>query len=92
MNSGVRLKIGTQIPGREDKVVAPEFSIDFFEFPMIDNTRLINDKRCAVVLRDFDTVNKFIELDLIFFPGSHSSLKERPYYDDIVAKLLPSRK
>lgn len=33
---------------------------------MIDNTRLINDKRCAVVLRDFDTVNKFIELDLIF--------------------------
>jgi hypothetical protein len=34
-------------------------------------------------------VNKFIEMDLIFFPGSHSSLKERPYYDDIVAKLLP---
>jgi len=88
----VRLKIGTQIPGKEDKVVDPEFTIDFFEFPMIDNTRLINDKRCAVVLRDFDTVNKFIELDLIFFPGSHSSLKERPYYDDIVAKLLPSRK
>ncbi len=88
----VRLKIGTQIPGREDKVVSPEFSIDFFEFPMIDNTRLINDKRCALVLRDFDTVNKFIELDLIFFPGSHSSLKERPYYDDIVAKLLPSKR
>ena len=88
----VRLKIGTQIQGKEDKVVDPEFSIDFFEFPMIDNTRLINDKRCAVVLRDFDTVNKFIELDLIFFPGSHSSLKERPYYDDIVAKLLPSKR
>ncbi len=88
----VRLKIGTQIAGKEDKVVAPEFSIDFFEFPMIDNTRLINDKRCAVVLRDFDSVNKFIELDLIFFPGSHSSLKERPYYDDIVAKLLPGKK
>jgi hypothetical protein len=88
----VRLKIGTQIPGKEDRVADPEFTIDFFEFPMIDNTRLINDKRCAVVLRDFDTVNKFIELDLIFFPGSHSSLKERPYYDDIVAKLLPGRK
>jgi hypothetical protein len=58
---------------------------------MIDNTRLINDKRVSVVLRDFDKVNKFIELDLIFFPGSHSSLKERPYYDDIVNKLLPSQ-
>lgn len=88
----VRLKIYTRIPGKEDKVVDPTFDIDYFEFPMIDNTRLINDKRCAIVLRDFDTNNRFIELDLIFFPGSHSSLKERPYYDDIVAKLLPSRK
>ncbi len=87
----VRLNICTQIPGKEDKCANPAFTIDFFEFPMIDNTRLINDKRCAVVMRDFDTTNKFIEMDLIFFPGSHSSLKERPYYDDIVAKLLPGR-
>lgn len=93
LTSAVKLsmKILTRIPGREDKVVDPTFSIDFFEFPMIDNTRLINDQRCAVVLRDFDSANQFIELDLIFFPGSHSSLKERPYYDDIVAKLLPKR-
>jgi hypothetical protein len=87
----VRLNICTQIPGKEDKCANPAFTIDFFEFPMIDNTRLINDKRCAVVMRDFDTANKFIEMDLIFFPGSHSSLKERPYYDDIVAKLLPGK-
>jgi len=88
-NLDVRLNICTRLPGKEDKCANPAFTIDFFEFPMIDNTRLINDKRCAVVMRDFDTVNKFIEIDLIFFPGSHSSLKERPYYDDIVAKLLP---
>ncbi len=85
----VRLNICTRMPGRQDKCLNPAFTIDFFEFPMIDNTRLINDKRCSVVMRDFDTVNKFIEIDIIFFPGSHSSLKERPYYDDIVAKLLP---
>lgn len=87
----VRLKICTRIPGKDDKCAEPAFPIDFFEFPMIDNTRLINDKRCSVVLRDFDTRNKFIEMDIIFFPGSHSSLKERPYYDDIVSKLLPKR-
>jgi hypothetical protein len=87
----VRLNICTRFPGKEDKCVNPAFTIDFFEFPMIDNTRLINDKRCALVMRDFDTVNKFIEMDLIFFPGSHSSLKERPYYDDIVSKLLPNQ-
>jgi len=85
----VRLKICTRQGKEEDKCAQPAFAVDFFEFPMIDNTRLINDKRCSVVLRDFDKVNKFIELDLIFFPGSHSSLKERPYYDDIVSKLLP---
>jgi hypothetical protein len=87
----VRLNICTRFPGKEDKCVNPAFTIDFFEFPMIDNTRLINDKRCAVVMRDFDTTNKFVEMDLIFFPGSHSSLKERPYYDDIVSKLLPQK-
>ena len=85
----VRLKVATRIPGKQDKVVDPAFTIDYFEFPMIDNTRLVNDKRVAAVLRDFDPVNKFVEIDVIFFPGSHSSLKERPYYDDIVAKLLP---
>ena len=88
----VRLKVATRMPGKQDKVVDPSFTIDYFEFPMIDNTRLINDKRVAAVLRDFDPVNKFIEMDVIFFPGSHSSLKERPYYDDIVAKLLPTSK
>lgn len=85
----LRLNVCTRLPDQEDKCANPAFTVDFFEFPMIDNTRLINDKRCAVVMRDFDTVNKFIEIDIIFFPGSHSSLKERPYYDDIVAKLLP---
>lgn len=85
----LRLNVCTRLPDREDKCANPSFTIDFFEFPMIDNTRLINDKRVSVVMRDFDIVNKFIEIDIIFFPGTHSSLKERPYYDDIVAKLLP---
>ncbi len=88
----VRLNICTRVSGKEDKCANPTFTIDYFEFPMIDNTRLINDKRCSVVLRDFDTINKFVEIDIIFFPGSHSSLKERPYYDDIVNKLLPRYK
>jgi hypothetical protein len=68
-------------------MVTQEFTIDYFQFPMIDNTRLSNDMRCAVVMRDFDFPN-FIELDILYFPGSHSSLKERPYYDEVVKKLL----
>lgn len=83
----VRLDIETSINEKFINMVTQEFTIDYFQFPMIDNTRLSNDMRCAVVLRDFDFPN-FIEVDVLYFPGSHSSLKEKPYYDEVVKKLL----
>ncbi len=99
----VRLTIQTNYPG---KIRAPEmprqteFLVNYFEFPMIDNTRLKNDMRLAVVLNSLVSENRFnnsgnitgksnrIELKVIYFPGSRSSLKEKPYFDDIVSKLL----
>jgi len=54
---------------------------------MIDNTRLSNDMRCALVMRDF-VFPQYVEMEILYFPGSHSSLKERPYYDEVVKKLL----
>jgi hypothetical protein len=83
----VRLDIETSINDKYVNMVTQDFTIDYFQFPMIDNTRLSNDMRCAVVMRDFDFPN-FIEVDILYFPGSHSSLKEKPYYDDVVKKLL----
>ena len=83
----VRLDIETSVNDKFVNMVTQEFTIDYFQFPMIDNTRLSNDMRCAVVMRDFDFPN-FIEVDILYFPGSHSSLKEKPYYDDVVKKLL----
>jgi hypothetical protein len=83
----VRLDIETSINEKYINMVTQEFTIDYFQFPMIDNTRLSNDMRCAVVMRDFDFPN-FIEVDILYFPGSHSSLKEKPYYDEVVKKLL----
>ena len=83
----VRLDIETSINDKYVNMVTQEFTIDYFQFPMIDNTRLSNDMRCAVVMRDFDFPN-FIEVDILYFPGSHSSLKEKPYYDEVVKKLL----
>jgi hypothetical protein len=83
----VRLDIETSVNDKFINMVTQEFTIDYFQFPMIDNTRLSNDMRCAVVMRDFDFPN-FIEVDILYFPGSHSSLKEKPYYDDVVKKLL----
>lgn len=86
----VRLDIETSINDKFINMVTQEFILDYFQFPMIDNTRLSNDMRCAVVMRDFDFPN-FIELDILYFPGSHSSLKEKPYYDEVVKKLLLNR-
>lgn len=86
-NLDVRLDIETSINDKFVNMTTQEFTIDYFEFPMIDNTRLSNDMRCAVVMRDFD-FPKFIEVDILYFPGSHSSLKEKPYYDEVVKKLL----
>jgi len=83
----VRLDIETSVNDKFVNMVTQEFTIDYFQFPMIDNTRLSNDMRCAVVMRDFSFPN-FVEVDILYFPGSHSSLKEKPYYDDVVKKLL----
>ena len=99
----VRMKIQTSYQGKTNSLLLPnettnnyEFTISYFEFPMIDNTRLPNDMRLAVVLDNIGCYNSGtpdnktarIELKAIFFPGSRSSLKEKPYFDDIVSKLL----
>ena len=65
---------------------AAEFWIGFFDFPMIDNTRLTHDQRCAVVLNAFE--DGLANITLAYFPGSYSSLKEKPYYQEMVQNLM----
>jgi hypothetical protein len=77
-----------QPPDSLFKQIALEFRVNYFDFPMIDNVRLSGDERCAVVLTDFDANNALAYLTIIGFPGSHASLKEKPYYDEVVEKLL----
>ena len=79
----------------EDTYVATDFHVGYFDFPMIDNTRLSHDQRCAIVLNDFtksDSEDMCANITLLVFPGSHASLKEKPYYEEIVHNLLNARK
>jgi hypothetical protein len=62
-----------------------EFWVGFFDFPMIDNTRLSHDQRCAIVLTDFD--EQSANISILAFPGSHASLREKPYFDEIIENL-----
>jgi hypothetical protein len=63
-----------------------EFWVGFFDFPMIDNTRLDHDQRCAVVLNAFEDASA--DITIAFFPGSYASLKEKPYYQEVVQNLM----
>ena len=70
---------------------AVEFGVGFFDSPMIDNTRLSNDQRVAIVLTELNDAGA--SLSLVYFPGSRASLREKPYYEEILRKLTetPSR-
>jgi hypothetical protein len=61
------------------------FHVSYFDFPMIDNTRLSRDQRAAVALNEFGEGGA--DLTLVFFPGSYASLKEKVSYDEVVEKL-----
>ncbi len=65
-----------------------EFWTGFFDFPMIDNTRLGEDQRCAVILNAFE--DNSADITLVYFPGSYASLKEKPYYQEVVQNLMRS--
>lgn len=61
------------------------FTVGFFDFPMLDNIRLPGGSRCAIVLNTFDP--EFADFTFVYFPGTRASLKEKPYYDEILLNL-----
>ena len=70
------------------ETISTEFWIGHFDFPMIDNTRLPHDQRLAVVLNALDPASGRADLTLAYFPGKYAGLREKPYYDEVLAKLL----
>lgn len=70
---------------KEGESVEELFWLDFYSFPMVDNTHLSHDERIAVVLREFNTTSA--QLAFVYFPGSHAGLKDKPFYDDMLHQL-----
>jgi hypothetical protein len=85
INVRLEIKPPKDTPGNVDTSAA-EFRVGFFDFPMIDNTRLPHDQRVAVVLNAFE--DESADVTLAYFPGSYASLKEKPYYQEVVQKLM----
>jgi hypothetical protein len=86
----IGLSIETPDPeqGRQTKVAS--FGVSHFDFPMIDNTRLIGGQRCAVVLNSIS--DQSADITLVLFPGTYASLKEKPYYNEVIESVLKANK
>jgi hypothetical protein len=81
----VRLETRPTDPQASAGTTRAEFHVSFFDFPMIDSTRLENGQRCALMLSAYGSATA--ELTAVCFPGEYASLKDRPYYDEVVRQL-----
>jgi len=87
----LRATVRTAEAARVDTSSA-EFWVGPFDFPMIDNTRLPHDQRLAVVLNNFDVMRSVADVTVAVFPGKYAGLREKPYYDEVLAKLLAANR
>ncbi len=87
----MRITVRTGDDGRAETMAA-EFWLGHFDFPMIDNIRLPHDQRLAVVLNAFDPGSGYADLTVAYFPGKYAGLREKPYYDEVLAKLLAANR
>jgi hypothetical protein len=65
------------------------FQVGLFDFPMIDNTRLSGSERSAVSLTALNP--NVVSITLAYFPASRASLKDKPYYDEVIRDLVRNR-
>jgi len=83
----LRLEVVTPEQGSSAFVTnSADFWIGFYDFPMIDHTRLSHDQRVAVTLGNFE--DGYANITTVYFPGAYAGLKERPYYQEVVKELL----
>lgn len=83
----IRLEIRTPKESSEEvDTNVSEFWLGFFDFPMIDNTRLSNNQRCAIVMSDYGNFSG--DITLVYFPGAYASLKDKPYYHKLLQNLV----
>ncbi len=81
----VRLEVSNAQGSSQVTDARATFDVGFYDFPMIDNTRLANGLRCAVTLAAISPASA--DMTVTCFPGEYASLKDRLYYDEVIQKL-----
>ena len=72
-----------------NREIDTNFRAGLFDFPMIDNTRLSGSERSAVSLTALNP--NVLSVALTYFPSSRASLKDKPYYDEVIRDLVRNR-
>ena len=71
------------------KEVETNFKVGLFDFPVIDNTRLSGGERTSISLTTLTP--DVMTVAIAYFPASRASLKDKPYYDDVIKELVRQR-
>ncbi len=71
---------------KREKVKSIQFGVSYFDLPYMDNTRLFDGSRFAIVLRSIFS-KQWVELGIISFREEFMSLRDRPFIEDMLNKL-----
>jgi hypothetical protein len=83
----LRAQLEVRSPKQRDATAVDSvFTVGFCDLPMIDNIRLPDGYRCAIVLRSFEQA--VARITLVYFPASHAALKDKPYYNEVMYELM----
>jgi hypothetical protein len=66
------------------------FTLDYFNFPLIDNTRLSHNHRFALILEKFD--QESIDVKGVLFPGLYASQRDKPFLNEAIQQLKDQQK
>ncbi len=69
-----------------------EFEVSYYDTPFMNNTRLTDGSRFAITLRNSDPASRMAVLKIVIFPEEFMSLRDRPYFDEILARVREEKK
>ncbi len=69
-----------------------EFEVSYYDTPFMNNTRLTDGSRFAFALKNSDPAAKMAVLKVVIFPEEFMSLRDRPYFDEILARVREEKK
>ncbi|MCP4255369.1 MAG: hypothetical protein GY775_18590 [Candidatus Scalindua sp.] len=63
--------------------VERQFELDFFNFPMVDNTRLAQNQRFSLIMENFNIADpgfddSSFDIAAVIFPAEYASVRDRP--------------